>query len=127
MCLGLMLSYVILLFSLGTIPSASLVNTSIGAVFVPQTPVVLRTTDVKTWLFIPFPEGVTINKTQVQDVFEGHWSEMDRIWSTYSTSKVVWGHANIPPDQLSQSVSRLFGDYRLTAGWIDGLMMHRKR
>ena len=89
MCLGLMLSYIILLFSLGAIPSASLVSTSIGAIFVPQTPVVLRTTDVKTWLFIPFPEGVTINKTQVQEVFEGHWSEMDRIWSTYSTSKVV--------------------------------------
>ena len=89
MCLGLMLS-VFLLCSLWGIPSASLVNTSIGAIFVPRTPVVLRTTDVKTWLFIPFPEGVTINKTQVQDIFEGHWSEVDEILFKYSTSKYVW-------------------------------------
>ena len=113
-----MLSF-FLLCSLWGITSASLVNTSIGAIFVPQTPVVLRTTDVKTWLFIPFPEGVTINKTQVQDIFEGHWSEMDEIWSKYSTSKYVWGSAHSPPDHLSQSISRLCGDYKLTAGWID--------
>ena len=113
-----MLSF-FLLCSLWGITSASLVNTSIGAIFVPQTPVVLRTTDVKTWLFIPFPEGVTINKTQVQDIFEGHWSEMDEIWSKYSTSKYFWGSAHSPPDHLSQSISRLCGDYKLTAGWID--------
>ena len=118
MCLGLMLSF-FLLCSLWGITSTSLVNTSIGAIFVPQTPVVLRTTDVKTWLFIPFPEGVTINKTQVHDIFEGHWSEMDEIWSKYSTSKYVWGSAHSPPDHLSQSISRLCGDYKLTAGWID--------
>ena len=115
-----MLSNVILFCSLRGIPSSSLVNTYIGAIFVPQTPVVLRTTDVKTWLFIPFPKGVTINKTQLRDIFERHWSEMDRIWSEYSTSKFVWGYAHSPPDHLSQSISRLCGDYKLTQGWIDG-------
>ena len=117
MCLGLMLSNVILFCSLFAIPSSSLVNTSIGVKILPQTSVVLRTTDVKTWLFTSFSEGVTINKTQVQDIFEGHWSGMDRIWSEYSTSKIVWGSAHSPLDHLSQSISRLCGDYELTVDW----------
>ena len=110
---------VFLLCSLWGIPSASLINTSISAIFAPQTPVVLRPTDVKTWLFILFPEGVTINKTQVQDIFEGHWSEMDEIWSEYSTSNYAWDSAHSPPAHLSQGIGRLCSDYKLTAGWID--------
>ena len=85
----------------------------------PRTPVVLRRTDVKTWLFIHFLEGVTLNKTQLQDIFEGHWSRMNQIWSKYITSQFVCGNAHSPPEHLSKSISRLCGDYKLTKGLID--------
>ena len=93
---------------------------SSGAIFIPDTAVVLSKANTRVWVFIPIPEKSNLDEAKVQELFEGQWTEMHSVCDGFSDTNARWRKSDdIPQDHRGQDFSRLSGDYKLTAEWTD--------